>query len=227
MKATLFRLACAAAALLLAGCAHQEAAPCRGCTTVYLEGGQLAIAHFVAEDPAAVDRVAAAYCQEHHMGKPEITRHPELQKYSHWAVYLFACEDQGADAAVTGAREDLPAAQPAAAPPSTLPPSPAPLSTAAPPAAQAPAVQAPAAAPPAVPKPVDLEAARLGSTCAGLGFQKGTAEYGNCVLKLMAFSRDQAEQLRQQQRAPTLTTIQLQNGDILTCKQTGDLVSCK
>jgi len=227
MKATLFRLGCAAAALLLTGCAHHETEECRGCTTVYLEGGQLAIAHFVPADPAAVDRVAAAYCQEHRMGKPEITKHPELQKYSHWAVYLFACEDPGADAAATGDRPELPVGQPAAALPPVAPPSSSQPPMAAPPTVQPSAAQTPAVPPVAVQKPVDIEAAKLGATCTNLGFQKGTPEYGNCVLKLMEFSRAQADQLRQQQHAPTLTTIQLQNGEILTCKQTDDRMSCK
>jgi hypothetical protein len=199
MKETSFRLTCAAAALVLAGCAHQEAEECRGCTTVYLEGGQLAIAHFVPADPSAVDRVAAAYCQEHHSGKPQITKHPELQKYSHWAVYLFACEDQGTDMALTKDRQDVPVVKPSATPASTLQPT-----TVQPPAAQPSSVQAPAVQPNSAKTPLDAEAAKLGATCTSLGFQKQTPEYGNCVLKLMELSHAQAEQLRQQQRTPDL-----------------------
>jgi hypothetical protein len=192
MKATLHRLTCTAVALILIGCAHHQDDQCRGCTSVYLEGGQLAIAHFAPADPSAVDRVAASYCQEHHSGKPVITKHPELQKYPHWAVYLFSCEDRDTDVVVTKGTQDLPVVQQSA-----------------------------------VRQPVDIEAEKLGATCTGMGIQKGTPEYGNCILKLMEMSNADAEQLRRQQRVPTLTTIRLPSGEILTCTQAGDQLNCK
>jgi hypothetical protein len=210
MKATLFRLTCTAAALLLSGCAHHQTGECRGCTTVYTEGGQLAISHFVPADPSEVERVAAVYCQEHPPGKPVIAQHPELQKYPHWAVYLFKCEDRDAQTVSSKGRPDLPA-PPSSAPPAPVPPPPAPPAT---------------TQPPAVQPSVGIEAEKLGATCAGMGFQKGTPEYGNCVLKLMELSNAQAEQIRQQQRLPALTTIRLPSGQTLSCTQAGNQVNC-
>ncbi len=55
---------------------------------------------------------------------------------------------------------------------------------------------------------VALDVEKFGATCASIGFQKATPEYGNCVLKLMEMNSPQAsqsaatsqQQLRQRQR---------------------------
>jgi hypothetical protein len=210
MKATLHRLGAIAAALLLTACAHKPLpADCEGCTSVYVEDGQLAVAHLVSADPSAVQRVAASYCQDHQLGKPLIKQPPDLSKYPKWAIYFFQCESQQADLAAAKGQPRLPVAQPSPIPP-----------------------------------PAGDKAERFGATCGGMGFQKGTPEYDNCVSKLIEMS-GQAEQLREQQRkqairmieqglsgltpptaSPTPTTIRLPGGETLTCTQTGSQVSC-
>jgi hypothetical protein len=68
-------------------------------------------------------------------------------------------------------------------------------------------------------QPVDEDVEKLGATCASIGFQKGTPDYGNCVLKLMemrnaqvgqaaALSVLQQQQLRQLQREQAIKMLQ-------------------
>ncbi|MBV8210269.1 MAG: hypothetical protein JO133_09440 [Burkholderiaceae bacterium] len=110
---------------------------------------------------------------------------------------------------------------------------------------------------PAPQQAVGSDTERFGATCASIGFQKGTTDYGNCVLKLMEMNSAQAsasspmqQQLRQQQRehatrvirqgldglsdqpapgceAATTMTIRLPCGDVVSCTKKGDQVSCE
>jgi hypothetical protein len=68
-------------------------------------------------------------------------------------------------------------------------------------------------------QPVDEDVEKLGATCASIGFQKGTPDYGNCVLKLMEMRNAQAgqgaalsvlqqQQLRQLQREQAIKMLQ-------------------
>lgn len=213
MKASLHRLGCMAVALFLVGCGHgqQGLGECDGCapTAVHFEEGQLAISHLVGSDPSAVERVAASYCQEHHLGKPLIKQPPDLTKYPRWALYFFKCEEAGTAVVTAQGKQDLHAG------------------------AQV-----------AVGQPVAGEADKFGATCGGMGFQKETPEYGNCVVKLTELAHE-AEQGRLQRRrqaikmieeglrglsapsaSPATTTIQLPGGETLTCTQTGSQVNC-
>jgi hypothetical protein len=216
MKATLRRLGCTTAALVLIGCAHSSpgapGAACEGCTSIFAEGGRLAVAQFGAADASAVQRVADSYCEGHHLGSPTIAHQPDTSAYPRWALYSFQCGERAAGTAVA---QDLPAAaQPASKP----------------------AAAAPVAA-------AD-DADRFGSMCASMSFQRATPEFDGCVSKLRAMSAAQAQQLREQRRqairmieqglsalspqggpaAPT--TIRLPSGEVLTCTQAGGQVSC-
>ncbi len=220
MKATLHRCSCIAVTLLVVGCAHKQEArlgECDGCspTSVYLEGGQPAISHLVGSDPSAVERVAASYCQDHHLGKPlikqppEIKQAPEPSKSPRWAIYSFKCEDLGTAVVAAQGEPDLHVGEQ-----------------------------------PAVRQTVGDAADKFDATCAGMGFQKDTPEYGNCIMKLKEMAHE-AEQLRQQRRkqaikmiedglrglsppstSPATTTIRLPGGEVLTCTQTGSQVNC-
>lgn len=220
MKAMLHRLGCIAVTLLIVGCAHKQEArlgECDGCspTSVYFENGQLAISHLVGSDPSAVERVAASYCQEHHLGKPsikqapEIKQPPELSKSPRWAIYSFKCEDLGTAVVAAQGEQRLAGGEQ-----------------------------------PAVRQTVGDEADKFDATCAGMGFQKETPEFGNCVMKLKEMAHE-AEQLRQQRRmqaikmiedglrglsppsaSPATSTIRLPSGEVLTCTQTGSQVKC-
>jgi len=167
-----------------------------------------------------VDRVAAKYCEERHLGAPAIGQpYNDPRNGYPYVYYDFKCRDREADVVVT--RENKP--QPTVAP-----------------------------------QPVGDDLEKLGATCASIGFQKATPDYGNCVLKLMEMRNAQAvqgaamsvppEQLRQLQReqaikmlqqglsglsaqppnttAPTTATIQLPSGEIVRCTKTGDQVNC-
>ncbi len=201
----------AAAALLLVGCATKREFACSGsmCTSVYTEDGRLTVAHHVSADPSAVERVASSYCQQHHLGKPVIKQPPDLSSHPQWAIYSFDCEQPAADAVAAKDAQGVAVAQQSAGP-----------------------------------QPVGGEAERFAATCASLGFQTGTPEYGACLSKLGEMS-NQADQLRQQQRkqairmieqglsglsspgaSSTPATIRLPSGEVLTCTQTGNQVSC-
>lgn len=65
-------------------------------------------------------------------------------------------------------------------------------------------------------QPVGSDVEKFGATCTGIGFQKGTPEYGNCILRLMEVNAAQAaqgagpsppQQLRQQQREQAIRVI--------------------
>jgi hypothetical protein len=218
MKATLRRLGCTAAALVLISCAHSSpgapGVPCEGCTSIFAEGGRLAVAQFGAADPSAVQRVADSYCEKHHLGSPAIAPKPDTSAYPRWALYSFNCGERPANLAVT---QNSPAAAQAAPTPARA----APLAGAA----------------------AD-DADKFASMCTSMSFQKGTPEYDGCVSKLQAMSAAQAQKLREQRgqairmieqglsalspqggsAAPT--TIRLPSGEVLTCTQTGGQVSC-
>jgi hypothetical protein len=70
---------------------------------------------------------------------------------------------------------------------------------------------------------------KFGTTCTRIGFQRGTPEYGNCVLKPMEMNGTQAteaagallqQQLRQQQREQAIRAIR-QGFDGLSTLQPG------
>ncbi len=98
-------------------------------------------------------------------------------------------------------------------------------------------------------QPVGSDVEKLGATCTSLGFQKGTPEHDNCVLKLTEMNSTQAterarispqQQLRQQQREQAVKTIrqgldglsspppaQCESPTTMTIKlPCGDIVSC-
>jgi len=69
---------------------------------------------------------------------------------------------------------------------------------------------------PAAQQSVGIDVEKFGATCTSIGFQKGTSEYGNCILRLMEMNSTQAtesaglplqQQLRQQQREQAIRVI--------------------
>jgi hypothetical protein len=98
-------------------------------------------------------------------------------------------------------------------------------------------------------QPVGSDVEKFGATCTSIGFQKGTPEHGNCILRMMEMNRAQVtqgsgpslqQQLRQQQREQAIQLIHqgldgLSAQPPLECKSPvtmtmklpcGDVVSC-
>ena len=231
MKPTLARFGCVAAALILMSCAHREnntpgapGVPCDGCSSVYSEGGRLAVAQLGAADPSAVQRVADSYCEKRRLGSPRIAQSPDVKTYPQWALYDFKCADRPADAAEM---KGAPAAVLAQQAPT-----------------QAPVLSPMPGQPPSGQAPMGDDAEKFGAMCVSMAFQKGTPEYSDCISKLKGMNEAQSQQLRQQQRrqaikmieqglgalspagSSTPATIRLPSGEVLTCTQSGTQVNC-
>ena len=82
--------------------------------------------------------------------------------------------------------------------------------------------EAPAAEGPVAQQPAGSDMEKFGATCTSLGFQKGTPEHGNCILKLMEMNRSRAvesagptpQQLRQQQREEAVKVLRQSLGGL-------------
>jgi hypothetical protein len=212
MNSTLRHLLYTAAALLLMACAHKPEAhegSCPGCTSVYVEGGQLTVAHLVSADPSEVERVAASYCRSHQSGAPVIKQPPELSRHPGWAMYSFSCEGTGTGAVVAAGEP----ASPVAPQPSM------------PPAAGSDAARFDETC---TGMGFRKDTREYGDCVSKLTEMKSQAQ------QLRQEQRKQAIKLIEQglsglsapTAAPTPITIRLPGGEVLTCLQTGSQVSC-
>jgi hypothetical protein len=190
MKSAVARLMiCEIAALVLAGCAGykgESASQCSTCATAVLSerGPGGIISHLPSQDPSAVGRVAAKYCKEHHLGAPTIgDSYNDPRSWYPFVYYDFKC-DEREPASVANVKDNP---EPAISPESTIRP-------------QSPANSETTGGPPSSMNPSPAEAQqpfgddlqKFGATCASIGFQKGTPDYGNCILKLMEMRNAQA-----------------------------------